>query len=174
MQNLHLKNLQNIDQIDIYLNYLNKIQTTCNNEYKYKKRFITLKKLYKYIQKELESINIKNEQIELYKDYLIEYISDIIKYDFKNTEERTFSIMFYPLVINMFKNYIEKLKLLKDIDINSQWINLDYEYKHHNYIDKEKVLTISYMENHLTSSHKKLNIFIDYNNIIKKITINDY
>ena len=92
MQNLHLKNLQNIDQIDIYLNYLNKIQTTCNNEYKYKKRFITLKKLYKYIQKELESINIKNEKIELYKDYLIEYISDILKYDFKNTEESTFSI----------------------------------------------------------------------------------
>ena len=37
MQNLHLKNLQNLDQIDIYLNYLNKIQKTCNNEYKYKK-----------------------------------------------------------------------------------------------------------------------------------------
>lgn len=41
MQNLHLKNLQNLDQIDIYLNYLNKIQKTCNNEYKYKKLILS-------------------------------------------------------------------------------------------------------------------------------------
>ena len=44
MQNLHLKNLQNLDQIDIYLNYLNKIQKTCNNEYKYKKLILSQKK----------------------------------------------------------------------------------------------------------------------------------
>ena len=169
MQNLHLKNLQNLDQIDIYLNYLNKIQKTCNNEYKYKKLILSLKKVYKYIQKELESINIKNEKIELYKDYLIEYISDILKYDFKNTEESTFSIIFYPLVINSFKNNIEKLKLLKDIDINSQWINLDYEYQRYNSMNKEHVLTISHIENHLTSSHKELNISIDSDNIIKKL-----
>lgn len=174
MQNLHLKNLENLNQIDIYLNYVNKIQATCNNEYKYKKRFITLKKLYKYIEKELESINIKNEKIELYKDYLIKYISDILKYDFKNTEESTFSIMYHPLVINMFKKHIEKLKLLKDIDINLQWINLEYEYRRYNSMNKEQVLTISHIDNHLTSSHKKLNIFIDNNNIIKKITIDDY
>lgn len=62
MENLHLKNLQNLDQIDIYLNYLNKIQKTCNNEYKYKKLILSLKKVYKYIQKELESINIKKRK----------------------------------------------------------------------------------------------------------------
>ena len=174
MQNLHLKNLQNLDQIDIYLNYLNKILATCNNEYKYEKRFISLKKVYKYIQKELELINIKNKKIQLYRNYLIEYISDILKYDFKNTEESTFSILYYPLVINVFKNNIEKLKLLKDIDINSQWINLDYEYQRHNYMNKEQVLTISHIENHLTPSHKELNISIDNNNIIKKITMDDY
>lgn len=174
MQNLHLKNLQNLDQIDIYLNYVNKIRATCNNEYKYKKLLISLKKLYKYIEKELESINIKNEKIELYKDYLIEYISDILKYDFKNIEKRTYSITFYPLVINMFKHNIEKLKLLKNIDINLQWINLDYEYQRYDSMNKEKVLTISHMENHLTSSHKELNISIDNNNIIKKITMDDY
>lgn len=174
MKNLHLKNLQNLDQIDIYLNYLNKIQKTCNNEYKYKKLFTLLKNLYSYIKKELESINIQNTEIQNYQEHLITYISDILKYDFKNTEESTYSITFYPLLINIFKNNIEKLKLLKDIDINSQWINLDYEYQHHNYINKEKVLTISYMENHLTSSHKNLNISIDYDNIIKKITMDDY
>lgn len=174
MQNLHLKNLQNLDQIDIYLNYLNKMRKTCNNEYKYKKLFISLKKLYKYIENELESINIKNTEIQNYQEHLINYISDILKYDFKNTEESTYSIMFYPLVINMFKNNIEKLKQLKDIDINSQWINLDYEYQRFNSMNKEKVLTISHTENHLTPSYKELNIFIDNNNIIKKITMDDY
>ena len=174
MQNLHLKNLQNLDQIDIYLNYLNKIQKTCNNEYKYKKLILSLKKVYKYIQKELELINIKNKKIQLYRNYLIEYISDILKYEFKNIEERTYSIMFYPLVINSFKNDIEKLKLLKDIDINLQWINLDYEYQQYNSINNEQVLTISHIENHLTPSHKELNISIDSDNIIKKITMDDY
>lgn len=174
MQNLHLKNLQNLDQIDIYLNYLNKIQKTCNNEYKYKKLILSLKKVYKYIQKELELINIKNKKIQLYRNYLIEYISDILKYEFKNIEERTYSIMFYPLVINCFKTNIEKLKLLKDIDINLQWINLDYEYQQYNSINKEQVLTISHIENHLTASHKELNISIDNDNIIKKITMDDY
>ena len=174
MQNLHLKNLQNLDQIDIYLNYLNKIRATCNNEYKYEKLFISLKKLYKYIENELESINIKNTEIQRYQEHLINYISDIIKYDFKNTEERTYSTTFYPLIINVFKNNIEKLKLLKDINTNSQWINLDYEYQRYNSINKEKVLTISHMENHLTASHKELNISIDNDNIIKKITIDDY
>jgi hypothetical protein len=174
MQNLHLKNLQNLDQIDIYLNYLNKIQKTCNNEYKYKKLILSLKKVYKYIQKELESINIKNEKIQLYRNYLIAYISDILKYEFENIEERTYSIMFYPLVINSFKNNIEKLKVLKDIDINLQWINLDYEYQRYNSINKEQVLTISHIENHLTPSHKELNISIDSDNIIKKITMDDY
>ena len=174
MQNLHLKNLQNLDQIDIYLNYLNKIQKTCNNEYKYKKLILSLKKVYKYIQKELESINIKNEKIQLYRNYLIAYISDILKYEFENIEERTYSIMFYPLVINSFKNNIEKLKVLKDIDINLQWINLDYEYQQYNSINNEQVLTISHIENHLTPSHKELNISIDSDNIIKKITMDDY
>ena len=174
MQNLHLKNLQNLDQIDIYLNYLNKIQKKCNNKYKYKKLILSLKKVYKYIQKELESINIKNEKIQLYRNYLIEYISDILKYEFKNIEERTYSIMFYPLVINSFKNNIEKLKVLKDIDINLQWINLDYEYQQYNSINNEQVLTISHIENHLTPSHKELNISIDSDNIIKKITMDDY
>ena len=174
MQNLHLKNLQNLDQIDIYLNYLNKIQKTCNNEYKYKKLILSLKKVYKYIQKELESINIKNEKIQLYRNYLIAYISDILKYEFENIEERTYSIMFYPLVINSFKNNIEKLKVLKDIDINLQWINLDYEYQQYNSINNEQVLTISHIENHLIPSHKELNISIDSDNIIKKITMDDY
>ena len=174
MQNLHLKNLQNLDQIDIYLNYLNKIQKTCNNEYKYKKLILSLKKVYKYIQKELESINIKNEKIQLYRNYLIAYISDILKYEFENIEERTYSIMFYPLIINSFKNNIEKLKVLKDIDINLQWINLDYEYQQYNSINNEQVLTISHIENHLTPSHKELNISIDSDNIIKKITMDDY
>ena len=155
MQNLHLKNLQNLDQIDIYLNYLNKIQKTCNNEYKYKKLILSLKKVYKYIQKELESINIKNEKIQLYRNYLIAYISDILKYEFENIEERTYSIMFYPLIINSFKNNIEKLKVLKDIDMNLQWINLDYEYQQ--YTSQILLVVIGNM-NHI--SHQNIIIMI--------------
>lgn len=34
-------------------------------------------------------------------------------------------------------------------------------------MNKEQVLTISHIENHLTSSHKELNISIDSDNIIK-------
>ena len=118
MQNLHLKNLNSTNLINIYLN---EIQKTYENEYKFEKLVISLKKLYKYIKKELISTNIKNTEIQNYQEHLISYISDILKYDFKNTNETTYSIMHYPLIINKFKDDIKKLKLLKDIDINSQW-----------------------------------------------------
>lgn len=117
MENLHLKNLNNINPIDIYLNEIQKIY---NEEHSLKKLFTPLKNLYSYIKKELESINIKNTEIQSYQEHLINYISDILKYDFKNTEKTTYSIMHYKYVINNFKNDIKKLKLLKNVDINSQ------------------------------------------------------
>lgn len=47
MQNLHLKNLQNLDPIDIYLNKIEKIY---NNNYNFEK-LITLLKNYIHISK---------------------------------------------------------------------------------------------------------------------------
>lgn len=74
MKNLHLKNLNNTDIIDIYLNKIEKIY---NNNYDFEKLITLLKKLYTYIEKELETINIINPDIQKYKEYLIDYIKDI-------------------------------------------------------------------------------------------------
>lgn len=167
MQNLHLKNLQNIDPIDIYIDKIEKIY---NNENKFKEFVTLLKNLYSYIKKELESINIKNKEIQEYKEHLLHYISDILTYDFKNTEETTYSIMQYKYIINIFKNDIKNLKLLKDIDINSQWINI--EHKGYYYIDKDREFTIFDTKNHLINFMIKINILVDDNNIIRKITAN--
>lgn len=169
MKNLHLKNLQNLDPIE---NYLQQIEKIYNEEHSLKKLFTPLKKLYSYIKKELESINIKNTEIQSYQEHLINYISDILKYDFKNTEKTTYSIMHYKYVINNFKNDIKNLKLLKNVDINSQWINIDY--KGYYYTDEDKEFTIFDTENHLTNFMIELVILVDNNNIIKKITPNYY
>lgn len=172
MKNLHLKNLNNTDIIDIYLNKIEKIY---NNNYDFEKLITLLKKLYTYIEKELETINIINPDIQKYKKYLIDYIKDIKEKELRYpAKENTYSIKNHKILTEYFKNNIEKLKLLKDIDINLQWINLDYEYQQYNSINKEQVLTISHIENHLTASHKELNISIDSDNIIKKITMDDY
>ena len=80
--------------------------------------------------------------------------------------------MHYPLIINKIKDDIKNLKLLKDIDINSQWINIDY--KGYYYTDEDKEFTIFDTENHLTNFMIELVVLVDNNNIIKKITPNYY
>lgn len=70
MQNLHLKILQNLDPIDIYLNKIEKIY---NNNYNFEKLITLLKKLYSHIEKELELINIINPKIQEYRNYLLDY-----------------------------------------------------------------------------------------------------
>lgn len=80
--------------------------------------------------------------------------------------------MHYPLIINKFKDDIKSLKLLKDIDINSQWVNIEYNNYYHT--DEGSVFTIFDTENHLTNFMINLNILVDNNKIIKKITPNYY
>jgi hypothetical protein len=169
MENLHLKNLNNINPIDIYLNEIQKIY---NEEHSLKKLFTLLKTLYSYIKKELELINIKNTEIQSYKTHLIDYVSDILKYDLKNTEETTYSIMHYKYVVNILKDDIKNLKLLKNIDIKSQWINI--EHKGFYYTDEGRVFTIFDTQNHLTNFTIVLDILVDNNNTIKNITPNYY
>ena len=80
--------------------------------------------------------------------------------------------MHYPLIINKFKDDIKNLKLLKDIDINSQWVNIEYNDYYHT--DEGSVFTIFDTENHLTNFMIELVVLVDNNNIIKKITPNYY
>lgn len=60
MQNLHLKNLQHVEPIDIYLNKIKKIY---HNKDKFKELDTLLNKLYIQIAKELKSIKITNSSI---------------------------------------------------------------------------------------------------------------
>ena len=80
--------------------------------------------------------------------------------------------MHYPLIINKIKDDIKNLKLLKDIDINSQWVNIEYNDYYHTY--EGSVFTIFDTENHLTNFMMNLNILVNNNKIIKKITPNYY
>lgn len=168
MQNLHLKNLQNLDPIDIYLNKIEKIY---NNNYDFEKLITLLKKLYSHIEKELESIKIKNSKIQLYRSHLLDYIWDIQEYELRYAAENAYSIVNHRLLTEIFQDHIEKLKQLKDIDINSQWINIDHEYQYDT--DEGRVLIIFDTQNHLTALHRELMILIN-NNIIKNISTNDY
>lgn len=168
MQNLHLKNLQNLDPIDIYLNKIEKIY---NNNYNFEKLITLLKKLYSHIKKELESIKIKNSKIQLYRSHLLDYIWDIQEYELRYTAKNAYSIINHRLLTEIFQDHIEKLKQLKDIDINSQWINIDHEYQYDT--DEGRVLIIFNTQNHLTALHRELMILIN-NNIIKDISTNDY
>lgn len=86
MKNLHLKNLNNTDIIDIYLNKIEKIY---NNNYDFEKLITLLKKLYTYIEKELETINIINPHIQKYKKYLIDYIRDIKEKELRYPAKKT-------------------------------------------------------------------------------------
>lgn len=168
MQNLHLKNLQNLNPIDIYLNKIEKIY---NNNYDFEKLITLLKKLYSHIEKELKSIKIKNSKIQLYRSHLLDYIWDIQEYELRYAAENAYSIVNHRLLTEIFQDHIEKLKQLKDIDINSQWINIDHEYQYDT--DEGKVLIIFATQNHLTALNRELIILIN-NNIIKNISTNDY
>ena len=168
MKNLHLKNLNNTDIIDIYLNKIEKIY---NNNYDFEKLITLLKKLYSHIEKELESIKIKNSKIQLYRSHLLDYIWDIQEYELRYAAENAYSIVNHRLLTKIFQDHIEKPKQLKDIDINSQWINIDHEYQYDT--DEGRVLIIFDTQNHLTALNRELIILIT-NNIIKDISTNDY
>lgn len=95
------------------------------------------------------------------------YNKNELRYAAKNA----YSIVNHRLLTEIFQDHIEKLKQLKDIDINSQWINIDHEYQYDT--DEGKVLIIFDTQNHLTALNRELIILIN-NNIIKDISTNDY
>lgn len=189
MENLHLKNLQTNKIIDYYISQIEKIykrnnnftthQTACkiiNNDINDTVRDLQaltklLNQLFKILIIELESINIVNPEVKKYRNHTINYIEDIIHDELKENSPKD-----YNLLIKIFKYEIDQLKLLKNIDINSKWIDIDYEYHYHTRtILGTEYLNIVVLErrNHLTTLTHDLIITIDeYSNIIKDIETN--
>lgn len=192
MENLHLKNIQKNKLIDYYINEIEKINKRNNN---FKSANIVSKLLYnnaddmindfetltKLFTKlcntfiiELKRIDIVNPQIKTYRNYSIDYIEDIIHYNIKELKIHNYIDNYfyneYENLTNIFKHEINHLKLLKNIDINSKWINIDYEY-HYPYGEDLSIVALE-LTNHLTTLTHDLTITINKENIIKEIITN--
>ena len=192
MENLHLKNLTTNKLIDYYINQIEKINTKNNN---FKSAHIVSKVLYdnaddiindfeiltKLLTKlyntfiiELKRIDIINPQIKAYRNHSIGYIEDIIHYNIKELKIHNYIDNYfyneYENLTNIFKHEINHLKLLKNIDINSKWINIDYEY-HYPYGEDLSIVALE-LTNHLTTLTHDLTITINKENIIKEIITN--
>lgn len=168
MKNLHLKNLNNTDIIDIYLNKIEKIY---NNNYDFEKLITLLKKLYTYIEKELETINIINPDIQKYKEYLIDYIKDIKEKELKYpAKKNVYSITNHKILTENFKGNIEKLKLLNNLDINSEWIKIEHIYSSKIPYYHYRIITVININHHFTKTNRSLQFYVNENNIIVKIT----
>ena len=150
MENLHLKNLTTNKIIDYYINEIDKINKRNNNFKTFQTAikilnnnaddlindFETLTKLFTKLCNifiiELKRIDIVNPQIKTYRNYSIGYIEDIIHYNIKELKIHNYINNYfyneYQSLTNIFKHEINHLKLLKNIDINSKWIDIDYEY----------------------------------------------
>lgn len=105
MKNLHLKNLNNTDIIDIYLNKIEKIY---HNKDKFKELVTLLNKLYIQIAKELKSIKITNSSIQTYRDYIIDYLWDIQEHELTYPAKNAYSIQNYYLLTEILRDDIKK------------------------------------------------------------------
>ena len=194
MENLHLKNLTTNKLIDYYINQIEKINTKNNN---FKSAHIVSKVLYdnaddiindfeiltKLLTKlyntfiiELKRIDIINPQIKTYRNHSIGYIEDIIHYNIKELKIHNYIDNYfyneYKSLTNIFKHEINHLKLLKNIDINSKWINIDYEY-HYPYGEDLSIVALE-LTNHLTTLTHDLTITVNKENIIEEIITNHH
>lgn len=192
MENLHLKNIQKNKLIDYYINEIEKINKR-NNNFKsanivskliYNKAddmindFETLiklfTKLYNTLIIELKRIDIVNPQIKTYRNYSIDYIEDIIHYNIKELKIHNYIDNYfyneYENLTNIFKHEINHLKLLKNIDINSKWIDINYEY-HYPYGEDLSLVALE-LTNHLTTLTHDLTITVNKENIIEEIITN--
>lgn len=192
MENLHLKNIQKNKLIDYYINEIEKINKRNNN---FKSANIVSKLLYnnaddmindfetltKLFTKlcntfiiELKRIDIVNPQIKTYRNYSIGYIEDIIHYNIKELKIHNYIDNYfyneYKSLTNIFKHEINHLNLLKNIDINSKWIDIDYEYQYP-YGEDLSIVALE-RRNHLTTLTHDLTITVNKENIIKEILTN--
>ena len=192
MENLHLKNITTNKIIDYYIYEIDKINKRNNN-------FNTLNTAVKIINDnandiikdfetltnlltklcnifiiELKRINIVNPKIKEYRNHTISYIEDIIHYNIKELNIYNYIDNYfykeYERLTNIFKHEINTLNLLKNIDINSKWINIDYEY-HYPYGEALSIVVLE-VTNHLTILTHDLTITINKENIIEEIDTN--
>ena len=192
MENLHLKNLQTNKIIDYYISEIEKINKRNNNftsaqivsKLIYNKAddmindFETLiklfTKLYNTLIIELKRIDIVNPQIKTYRNYSIDYIEDIIHYNIKELKIHNYIDNYfyneYKSLTNIFKHEINHLNLLKNIDINSKWIDIDYEYQYP-YGEDLSIVALE-RRNQLTTLTHDLTITVNKENIIKEILTN--
>ena len=194
MENLHLKNLTTNKLIDYYINQIEKINTKNNN---FKSAHIISKVLYdnaddiindfeiltKLLTKlyntfiiELKRIDIINPQIKTYRNHSIDYIEDIIHYNIKELKIHNYIDNYfyneYKSLTNIFKHEINHLNLLKNIDINSKWIDIDYEYQYP-YGEDLSIVALE-RRNHLTTLTHDLTITVNKENIIEEIITNHH
>lgn len=194
MENLHLKNLTTNKLIDYYINQIEKINTKNNN---FKSAHIVSKVLYdnaddiindfeiltKLLTKlyntfiiELKRIDIINPQIKTYRNHSIGYIEDIIHYNIKELKIHNYIDNYfyneYKSLTNIFKHEINHLNLLKNIDINSKWIDIDYEYQYP-YGEDLSIVALE-RRNHLTTLTHDLTITVNKENIIEEIITNHH
>ena len=194
MENLHLKNLTTNKLIDYYINEIEKINKR-NNNFKTIQvtskllnnnaddminDFETLIKLFTNLCNtliiELKRIDIINPQIKTYRNYSIGYIEDIIHYNIKELKIHNYIDNYfyneYQSLTNIFKHEINHLNLLKNIDINSKWIDIDYEYQYP-YGEDSSMVALE-LTNHLTTLTHNLTITVNKENIIEEIITNHH
>ena len=114
MQNLHIKNLNNINYINIYIGYLIKEIQTTNNKKEIKKFH---NKATEFLLKELNKIKIVNSRITRVQSDVIYYIS----YSKNNLNEITID------KLKELAQTVIELNKLKNITINSYINNTSYE-----------------------------------------------
>ena len=131
-------------------------------------------KLYNTFMIELKRIDIVNPKIKEYRNHTISYIEDIIQYEIKELKIHNYSNNYfyknYERLTNIFKHEINTLNLLKNIDINSKSIDIDYVY-HYPY-GEDLAMVVLELTNHLTFLTHDLTIIVNKENIIEEIDTN--
>lgn len=120
MQNLHLKNLNNTDPVEHYLNEIDK-----QNEkiFKYKKNIL------KHLIRQLKKLNFKNSQITNYTNRYIKSLESLDSDDI--------SVMYTNRIdFEDDNNNIKNLEKLQNIDINTK-----FDINNNKYLKYEKKKT---------------------------------
>lgn len=153
MQNLHLKNLNNTDPVEHYLNEIDK-----QNEkiFKYKKS------IFKHLITQLKKLNFKNSQIT---NYTNKYIKSL---ELLNSDD--ISVMYTNRIdFEDDNNNIKKLKKLQNIDIYTKFNTNNNEYLNYEKKKAYDLITIMTFRN-TDSKLEYLELEVE-NNIIKNINI---
>lgn len=151
MENLHLKNLNNTDPVE---NYLNEIDKQNEKIFKYKKN------IFKYLITQLKNFNFKNSQITNYTNRYIKSLESLDSDDI--------SVMYTNRIdFEDDNNNIKKLKKLQSLDINTKFDMNPNEYISNKYKKPYNIVTIMYFRND-NGKLEYLELEVK-NNIIKNI-----